>query len=356
MTQRTCKVCGGAIPERSGPGRPRLYCDQHATPTERTRQNERDSAREHGTVKGSKQHYARSEAPCEPCRQAANDHARERAKAKRVSPTECRYCGSQLPKGQRIQCGTEACRKRHNAERTRPHVERRRQRYGREDRVYKRTCAGCGTRFMGGKPSSTYCSRACVGRERRLPVLHPNPAPSCMLPRIHPARRPPDPKPQHVRVWYEPECTWCGRRYLTTRPSWYCSDPCHTAADRLKRQLRAAYIKSMERGQRGGHLSLNDWGRLLTTYQRRCAYCRTDDTVEIEHVIPICRNGSNTARNVVPACRACNQEKSTLTADEWLASDRPRVAHGIVTRHELWPSGHAHGPILDDPMPNAAAA
>lgn len=63
----------------------------------------------------------------------------------------------------------------------------------------------------------------------------------------------------------------------------------------------------------------HQWEELLATFNGHCAYClRTFDSLEIEHVIPISRNGSNTQSNIVPACRGCNSKKGRKTLLEFL--------------------------------------
>jgi len=50
-----------------------------------------------------------------------------------------------------------------------------------------------------------------------------------------------------------------------------------------------------------------------------CAYCGDeypDSGLEREHVLPICRGGSDQWMNVVAACRSCNQRKANRTPEE----------------------------------------
>lgn len=57
---------------------------------------------------------------------------------------------------------------------------------------------------------------------------------------------------------------------------------------------------------------------LLEKYQRKCVYCGTVNVpLEIEHIIPKSRGGSNRVSNLVLACHACNQRKGTQTALEF---------------------------------------
>ncbi|MCW8839351.1 MAG: RNA-guided endonuclease IscB, partial [Gammaproteobacteria bacterium] len=76
---------------------------------------------------------------------------------------------------------------------------------------------------------------------------------------------------------------------------------------------------------------------LLHRHQHQCAYCAGlsgDPVLELEHVLPRSRGGSNRIGNLVVACRDCNQVKNNRSAGEWAQAlggsrkklDRTRVA------------------------------
>ncbi|MEO1644047.1 MAG: RNA-guided endonuclease IscB [Chloroflexota bacterium] len=57
---------------------------------------------------------------------------------------------------------------------------------------------------------------------------------------------------------------------------------------------------------------------LLEKWGRTCAYCGIKDVaLEIEHIIPKSRGGSNRVSNLTLACHDCNQEKGNQTASEY---------------------------------------
>ena len=57
---------------------------------------------------------------------------------------------------------------------------------------------------------------------------------------------------------------------------------------------------------------------LLEKFGRKCAYCGTENKkLEIEHIIPKSRGGSNRISNLSIACHDCNQRKDRLTAAEF---------------------------------------
>lgn len=57
---------------------------------------------------------------------------------------------------------------------------------------------------------------------------------------------------------------------------------------------------------------------VLEKWQRKCAYCDAHGVpLEIEHIVPTSRGGSNRASNLTLACHACNQRKGQHTAAEF---------------------------------------
>lgn len=57
---------------------------------------------------------------------------------------------------------------------------------------------------------------------------------------------------------------------------------------------------------------------LLEKWGRKCVYCGTKDKpLEVEHIIPKSRGGSNRVSNLTLACNGCNQRKGSQTADEF---------------------------------------
>jgi 5-methylcytosine-specific restriction endonuclease McrA len=57
---------------------------------------------------------------------------------------------------------------------------------------------------------------------------------------------------------------------------------------------------------------------LLEQFQRRCAYCGvTGVPLQIEHLVPKARGGTNRVSNLVIACERCTTAKGARTAAEW---------------------------------------
>ncbi len=57
---------------------------------------------------------------------------------------------------------------------------------------------------------------------------------------------------------------------------------------------------------------------LLEKWKRKCAYCGKENVpLEVEHIIPRARGGSDRISNLAIACTKCNQKKGTKTAEEF---------------------------------------
>jgi 5-methylcytosine-specific restriction endonuclease McrA len=57
---------------------------------------------------------------------------------------------------------------------------------------------------------------------------------------------------------------------------------------------------------------------LLEKFTRTCAYCgATGVPLQVEHVVPRVRGGSNRVSNLTIACEPCNQAKGSRTAEEF---------------------------------------
>ncbi|MFQ5978710.1 MAG: RNA-guided endonuclease IscB [Candidatus Heimdallarchaeota archaeon] len=57
---------------------------------------------------------------------------------------------------------------------------------------------------------------------------------------------------------------------------------------------------------------------LLHKWGRKCSYCgKTNRPLEVEHIVPRSRRGSDRASNLTLSCRACNQKKGNRTAQEF---------------------------------------
>lgn len=84
---------------------------------------------------------------------------------------------------------------------------------------------------------------------------------------------------------------------------------------------------------------------LLEKWGRKCAYCgKTDVPLEIEHIIPKSKGGSNRVSNLTIACNACNTRKSNKSIEEFL-KNKPELLKKIKAQ--------ANKPLKDAAAVNA---
>jgi 5-methylcytosine-specific restriction endonuclease McrA len=66
---------------------------------------------------------------------------------------------------------------------------------------------------------------------------------------------------------------------------------------------------------------------LLAKWGRKCAYCDAENVpLQIEHIHPKARGGTNRVSNLTLGCSACNRKKAALPIEVFLAKDRMRLA------------------------------
>ena len=62
---------------------------------------------------------------------------------------------------------------------------------------------------------------------------------------------------------------------------------------------------------------------ILQKYDYTCVYCGAKDVpLEMEHVVPRAKGGTNRTSNLVLACKKCNQKKGSKSIDEFLSKNK----------------------------------
>lgn len=66
---------------------------------------------------------------------------------------------------------------------------------------------------------------------------------------------------------------------------------------------------------------------LLEKWGRACAYCPAKDRpLQVEHIVPKARGGTNRISNLTLSCQPCNEKKGTRSVEDFLAHDPKRLA------------------------------
>lgn len=100
-------------------------------------------------------------------------------------------------------------------------------------------------------------------------------------------------------------------------------------ADNPPTEHLGSRVANMERARSLGTHTPREWWLYVRSVKAVCEYCRKDTTVwnlQQDHRIPVSRGGSDAIDNLAVACRACNYEKGTMTADEYAEWKAARVA------------------------------
>jgi 5-methylcytosine-specific restriction endonuclease McrA len=71
---------------------------------------------------------------------------------------------------------------------------------------------------------------------------------------------------------------------------------------------------------------------LLEKWGHKCAYCGAENVpLEVEHIQPKSKGGSNRVSNLTIACHDCNQRKDKIPIEQFL-SKKPELAHKILAQ------------------------
>lgn len=140
-------------------------------------------------------------------------------------------------------------------------------------------CAECSTVFAGKLASAIYCTRKCKLRASEKRRVRDNAARYL--------------QERERRIEY-------AVKYSRRNPH---------VGQAAKRNRRAAAAT--------GRVRPSDWLALCRQYGNRCAYCRIEAPLTMDHVVPLVRGGSNFIGNILPACRSCNCRKQGRFIMEW---------------------------------------
>ena len=78
-------------------------------------------------------------------------------------------------------------------------------------------------------------------------------------------------------------------------------------ADRTYRKF--THLRTELRPASREHLSASKRKRILLRGKGRCMKCGSRENLEIDHVVPLARGGSNRLENLQLLCRDCNRRK-----------------------------------------------
>jgi 5-methylcytosine-specific restriction endonuclease McrA len=73
-------------------------------------------------------------------------------------------------------------------------------------------------------------------------------------------------------------------------------------------RIRNKADKARRRGA-SGSFTPEQWNEKMEACGGRCVKCGSSESIEIDHIIPISKGGTNNIENLQPLCRRCNASK-----------------------------------------------
>jgi CRISPR/Cas system Type II protein with McrA/HNH and RuvC-like nuclease domain len=131
-------------------------------------------------------------------------------------------------------------------------------------------------------------------------------------------------------------CTRCGETKPTTRENFSTRRgkprlPCRACKRKYDNEYQAnnrehARVRARKRALQQKNIGpANEFQQyrvhLLEAQHEKCYFCDTPiaiDNIEIDHLIPVSRGGTNTYENLAGCCYFCNREKHNKTPSEYL--------------------------------------
>jgi 5-methylcytosine-specific restriction endonuclease McrA len=94
-------------------------------------------------------------------------------------------------------------------------------------------------------------------------------------------------------------------KMLAKNRRYYRNHPEKEAAKDAKRRARKAAAPIND-------FTATQWLEIQAVHDHRCAYCgkRAKGHLTQDHITPLSKGGSNTASNIIPACKSCNSRKN----------------------------------------------
>lgn len=107
-----------------------------------------------------------------------------------------------------------------------------------------------------------------------------------------------------------------------SRRKWYTEnrDVCLERSSNWKKNNRKQVnitnrLRKNKKRANGGSFTYSEWVELCNLYANRCIHCQESLPLEIDHIIPISKGGTNYIWNIQPLCKSCNLTKHAKIID-----------------------------------------
>jgi 5-methylcytosine-specific restriction endonuclease McrA len=111
----------------------------------------------------------------------------------------------------------------------------------------------------------------------------------------------------------------------------------HSDPQRHSRYIEQIKTHVHHRRSRDGSFNLSQWNIIKQACASVCLQCGSSNDIELDHIIPLKRGGTNWITNIQPLCRACNRSKYIKADDyrpEWVKLLAWFLAFGLVDPQE----------------------
>ncbi len=88
-------------------------------------------------------------------------------------------------------------------------------------------------------------------------------------------------------------------------------------------------FKALRNGEINMSGTIREWQK-EQELPKECVFCTTNDNLEVDHLIPRNRGGSDEADNVVWACKTCNTSRGDQGVFQWLGLKKKDNLHRLV--------------------------
>lgn len=114
----------------------------------------------------------------------------------------------------------------------------------------------------------------------------------------------------HREQFNQRQREWAERNPLRRREIARRSKHRHRASVARKEQRRRDRLAS-----NAGDYTVEEWQALCMRYGNVCLACGSTGRLSVDHIVPICKGGSNDISNIQPLCLPCNRRKHMRVID-----------------------------------------
>jgi 5-methylcytosine-specific restriction endonuclease McrA len=114
-----------------------------------------------------------------------------------------------------------------------------------------------------------------------------------------------------VKKRYTFTCHSCDVEFLARQQRTLC-DQCRIYNRKAQRKVIKRHKDKSTQAGLPATLEVYEWIFTLKYFDGKCAYCQEQPYQELDHFVPPEAGGGTTAKNCVPACYACNHDKSNF--------------------------------------------